>query len=121
MPAVADQAHAAGPDPETLGGYVAGLVHDWCKILSVLAGGLLIMFIPLDYLLFPRDQFTEILVTRLIVVAVVFTTYGVMRVTPPGRASYAFSHFLAVLVGTMVAVFTTFTGGSSRRTTPPST
>lgn len=96
---------------ETLGDYVAGLVHAWCRLLSVLAGFLLLLFIPIDYLLFPREMFAEVLAARLVVVVIVFTTYGVMRVTRPGRASYAFSHFLAALVGAMVAVFTTFTGG----------
>lgn len=96
---------------ETLAAYVARLVHDWCRLLSVLAGLLLLLFIPLDYLLVPRALFAEILVTRLVVVAIVFATYGVMRVTRPGRKSFAFSHFLAVLVGTMVAIFTTVTGG----------
>lgn len=95
----------------TLDEYIATLVHAWCRLLSVLAGGLLLLFIPIDYLLFPTELFPQVLATRLIVVAIVFATYAVMRVTRPGRASYAFSHFLAALVGTMVAIFTTFTGG----------
>jgi serine phosphatase RsbU (regulator of sigma subunit) len=96
---------------ETLGDYVATLVHAWCRILAVLAGALLLLFIPIDYLLVPRERFTEILTIRLCVVAVVFATYVAMRIVPPGRKSHAFSHFLAILVSTMVAIFTTYTGG----------
>jgi len=98
-------------EAETLGEYVAVLVHAWCRLLSGLAGLMLLLFIPIDYLLIPTELFPQVLATRLVVVAIVFGTFGVMSVTRPGRMSYAASHFLAVLVGTMVAIFTTFTGG----------
>ncbi len=98
-------------DQAALQVYLWELAHDWSKTLTVLGFTLVPLFFFLDYFTVPPEKLTRFAVYRLAPTVVAVGQYVVLRLTRPGRYSFAHGYILTLCIGGAIALMTTELGG----------
>ena len=91
--------------------YLNRIIHEWLKTLTILAYILVPMFFFLDYFLMPPELLPKFGVYRLISTVIVVIQYFIIRNTKPSRFSYFHGYFIAINVGSIIALMTVDLGG----------
>jgi len=91
--------------------YLNSIIHEWLKTLTTLAYILVPMFFFLDYFLMPPELLPKFGVYRLISTLIVVVQFFIIRSTKPTAFSYFHGYFIAVNVGSIIALMTVDLGG----------
>lgn len=91
--------------------YSSSIIHEWLKILTILAFILVPIFFILDYFIMPQELLQRFGIYRLACTLVLIIQYVVIRQTKPSRLSYLHAYLISVIVGGMIALMTVNLGG----------
>jgi len=91
--------------------YLNSIIHEWLKTLTILAYILVPMFFFLDYFLMPPELLPKFGVYRLISTVIVVIQFFIIRNTKPSAYSYFHGYFIAINVGSIIALMTVDLGG----------
>lgn len=106
----------AGPTATATGGlsferYRDGLIHDWMRILAVLAAVLVPLFLLLDTLMMPRELMSRFGLYRGAATVAAVAQYLVLRGTRPGPGSQLHGYVLNLYLSLMIVQMTVELGG----------
>lgn len=106
---------ALPPPQQALGprftAYRDGLVHEWMKIIAVLGGVIVPLFLLLDYVTMPRELLSRFALYRGLATLAAFSMLAVLRLSQPSVLSYVFGYLLNTLVCWMIVQMTVDLGG----------
>lgn len=91
--------------------YLNGIIHDWLKVLAVLAIILVPLFFVLDFFIVPNQLLTRVGIYRMISVALLVVQYVIIRYSSPKASSYYHGYFVSINVGAIIALMTVDLGG----------
>lgn len=91
--------------------YRDGLVHEWMKIIAVLGGVIVPLFLLLDYVTMPRELLSRFALYRGLATLAAFSMLAVLRLSQPTVLSYVFGYVLNTLVCWMIVQMTVDLGG----------
>ena len=91
--------------------YLNRIIHDWLKVLAVLAIILVPLFFVLDFFIVPTQILTRVGIYRAISVALLVVQYIIIRQSAPKSSSYYHGYFVSINVGAIIALMTVDLGG----------